>query len=440
MVVAGSMLMPFAMFGRAPVAGLAFIATFGTACAMWMFEANLADRLAFMSLLPQRVEAKWLVLAPICVLGFLPAIVDVALGRPLISALPFIGIAWWAAASTRWLTRVRFWYLLGLPVLLLAPAAAYGAHKVGGWGAAAAVAMGFGGGALAFQPRAPVGESMARLMEGNGGRAVVRTRAAPRSASLAARGRADGFAAAVRFMQLSIPLFWAYATIGCAMAVLLGLIPILGRASQVFVSFVIFVPVRQVGAAYSGDMQEFLGPLPFKRWPRFVGGVLFTLSMMLLAPALALCFVNLDWVERGGILGLFSPDPPKADAIRYLREVLGATFMPDKWPAGGLPPDLWAQLRPLLYLDILRAALLIVALLFGMAVIRRAEARPGFEAALFPNLALLGIVFAIITRDAGLSAKLPVAPLWFVALVALAAIGHWAWRVRVVNAPTRAQR
>ena len=95
-------------------------------------------------------------------------------------------------------------------------------------------------------------------------------------------------------------------------------------------------------------MQEFLGPLPFKRWPRFVGGVLFTLSIMLLAPALALCFVNLAWIERGGILGLFSPNPPPADAIRYLREVLGATFMPDKWPAGGLPPELWAQLRPLL--------------------------------------------------------------------------------------------
>ena len=63
--------------------------------------------------------------------------------------------------STRWLHRFGSGRSC-LDLALLAPVASYGAYRIGGWGAAAAVAMVLGVGALVLQPSAYVGRPLSR--------------------------------------------------------------------------------------------------------------------------------------------------------------------------------------------------------------------------------------------------------------------------------------
>ena len=126
--------------------------------------------------------------------------------------------------------------------------------------------------------------------------------------------------------------------------------------------------------------------------------------------------------------------PPREDVVAYLRGVLGATFLPEKWPAGGLPVELWVRLRPLLYLDILRSALLMLTLGLALApyISSGAKDRPPV------SIALALLAFAAAMRlGMTWTRSLPVPPLWFAALLAALAIGDSWRRARAVVAPRR---
>ena len=108
--------------------------------ATYSLERQLADRLAFLSLIPQPVPTKWLVLAPMCALGLLTALASGALSSkaPAISILALLGSAWWMVGSARWLHRFGPWIVVACVFVLLAPVASFVAYRVGGWAAAAA--------------------------------------------------------------------------------------------------------------------------------------------------------------------------------------------------------------------------------------------------------------------------------------------------------------
>src|SRR5262249_49452606 len=126
------------------------------------------------------------------------------------------------------------------------------------------------------------------------------------------------------------------------------------------------LPGIMLATAYSGDMHEFLTPRPFDRRQRFVGSVLPALVLALLLPAISPCFFSLDWFNHDGLIGLFTHRTLDVRVVGYMRRVLGATFLPEAWPAAGLAPELWTRLHPLLYLDVLRTALVSLAMVFGV--------------------------------------------------------------------------
>ena len=60
----------------------------------WLLETAIGDRLAFMSLVPQPVATRWLVLAPLIALGLLGSVAMVLAGRgPAIAVVPAFGSA-----------------------------------------------------------------------------------------------------------------------------------------------------------------------------------------------------------------------------------------------------------------------------------------------------------------------------------------------------------
>jgi hypothetical protein len=224
--------------------------------------------------------------------------------------------------------------------------------------------------------------------------------------------------------------------------VLIGLTaPFLGRRLD-FLLWTLIFAARIVSFMYSGDTHEFLTPRPFRTGPRVVAGVVFPLLAVLILPAAGLCFTNQGWLESGGLIGrlIGKPRPPSEDEIRYMREILGATFLPAKWPAAGLPADLWAQLRPLMFVDVLRTALLVVMMLFGLAPLPKAGEKSNAGSALAATLLGLAVVLAVFFRVDFVEkfAGWPVPRVWFLALLAAASVAQWSWRARRLNAPARA--
>ena len=170
-----------------------------------LIEQGAVARLAFMTLVPQPVESKWLVLAPNCAGAILAAAVTAVFGRmPAASGLALLGCALWTIGAARWLPSLSV--LLGLPVLVLAPFATYGAYLAGGWGAAAAAAMALGLGALAFQP--PVVFDYASKPRPPRDPAAVPAAAPARreAVSRAGRERAIWLISALRFLLVSTPM------------------------------------------------------------------------------------------------------------------------------------------------------------------------------------------------------------------------------------------
>jgi hypothetical protein len=185
--------------------------------------------------------------------------------------------------------------------------------------------------------------------------------------------------------------------------------------------------------AYSRDANEFLVPRPLGNGQRLAGSAVFAAFAVLVAPGIAFCLVDRHWIDHGGLGRLLEAGSPNANDIRYLRDVLGATFMPDQWPADGLPLHLWARLRPLLYLDLSRMTLLSVAALFAGAPLHGGKSVRGltflivlttFAAAMRLTPSMVDIFFI---------AKLPIPSLGFVALLAAVSIAQWFWWARFLS-------
>jgi len=408
----------------------AVLLVFCLAMGTWQIEGELGERLAFLGIVPQPVDTRRLLLVPMCTLGFvMTAALAIGQRLPPAVALTLLGVAWSTTAATRWFWKLRFWPLLVLPVLATAPAAAYAAHHVVGWGAAAVVSMTLAIGALAFQPRPYVGERLSRLL--NGGRTPARDLVARRavpgaiSAAVSDRGRRS-----MLFTEFGLGRILTI--IMTVAGVVLGMLfPVLGPRQEI-----LFCPIlagMALAGAHAGDMYEFLRPLPYSRRRHFVRSVAPALLIVLLVPATALCFVNLDWFNHGGLLGLFSRrhGAPTAQDIGYLRHVLGATFLPEAWPEGGLSGDLWARLRPLLYLDILRTFILMIAVLFAVPI-RKVGERYGHQKVQVMSLVILLAAFSAMLCNgfASLSRRVPVPPLWCLALLACVSIAHFVWKAR----------
>ena len=79
------------------------------------------------------------------------------------------------------------------------------------------------------------------------------------------------------------------------------------------------------------------------------------LFIALVVPTLMLSFVDLDWINHDGLAGrLFNWPRPHESTLSYLRDIVGATFLPETWPPAGLSADMWQRLRPLIYWEQVR--------------------------------------------------------------------------------------
>ena len=426
-----------AAHGKGNFLSYAVTIVFCLTAATWQLESEMGERLGFLSIVPQPVDTRRLVLVPMCALGLVLALLFAGLGRqPALVALALLGVAWWTAAGTRWLWKLRFWPLFVLPVLAADPLAAYAVHRAAGWGAAAAVSLVLGIGALVFQPRPYVGESVLRRLEGGRTAAQVPARGTFHGAISSLAGDRRWFASARRFMEFHVGAR-AIVLMGSLAAVVGLSFPILGSHLEVLIWPAILLG-QSLSTVYSGDMHEFLHARPLTAGQRFVGGALPAMLIPLVVPATAACFVNLDWINHCGLLGLFKRVAPNASDVAYLRDVLGATFLPEKWPEAGLAPELWARLRPLLYVDALRAALVIVAILFAVPI-RKVGEVPGRPSVPVTNIVILLIVFAsMVPLDlVPMMKRLPLHRLWFLALLAAAAVTNWIRHARKISAPAR---
>jgi hypothetical protein len=176
--------------------------------------------------------------------------------------------------------------------------------------------------------------------------------------------------------------------------------------------------------AYSRETFDFVRTRPFGGAQRFVGGVLIPLLVSLVVPTLMTAIVDLDRINNVSIFGWFlKVDDPHADLLRYLRKTLGATFLPEKWPAAGLTDEMWLRVRPLVWLDLLRMTTIIVATRFAQGRVRGV------------GLETVSLVISIVPMFATLPGMIggPAAPLWFTALLAAIAIALWGWCERAAN-------
>jgi hypothetical protein len=179
----------------------------------------------------------------------------------------------------------------------------------------------------------------------------------------------------------------------------------------------------------SGAEFEFFRTRPITRAQAVAGGVLPHLLLVLLLSAAMLVPISLDTFNGTGFLArALRWRPPSARTIRDLREILGATFLPRTWPAGGLSPDAWLALRPLLHAQVLKVALLLLAMPFAGASIRiplprLLEGRSRWLD-LPLTIALVPVAFGVL----GFLERWWAPPLWLATLIAAAAVWQW-WRL-----------
>jgi len=199
---------------------------------------------------------------------------------------------------------------------------------------------------------------------------------------------------------------------------------------------VLMVPSEITQAIYSRDTHEFLRPRPVTNGQIVVAGLVIPLLIALSLPALALALVDRDWINRGGLFF----KPPFASTLEYLRVVLGATFLPEKWPPGGLTVEMWQKLRPLLYMDVLRMTCLILASLFSKAGVNRGASKNRGPVSSV-NMALMIITFVCGMRlslpggGGSFFGSLPMPSVWFAALLAVVTIVSWDRHRRALIAP-----
>jgi hypothetical protein len=398
---------------------------------LW-FERRQARKLAFIALLPRRTSARWLAFVPVCALALAPAVFYATRGRlPPLVAFTTFGCALWTVAVARWGARDLHLAPLVVPLFGLAPLAGLAAYRAGGWWASVAASVALAVVGLAMQPPAYVGAAPPgapsrprRQRASTAPRAVSSLRpAGGLFLSLCTAGRI--WLMSIRRPRIAYVLiycFWAGAFMTIERSGIEGVMALVA-------SFLAF-PMAKVSA---GAGRDFLQTRPFTRAQLFAGGVLPWVLLTLLPFVILLRRLDLTWFEGAG----WDPIPEQA---RYLRHVVGATFLPREWPAGRFPVEMWPALRALLWQRVAELALLALAVLFAVAGVAQSDdlKRPG--------RALLSILFAILTYYVAVTwtwltparRLAPVFPLLVSALLAAVALWQWQRLGRARLTPSRA--
>lgn len=160
--------------------------------------------------------------------------------------------------STRWLHRFGLWAIVAWIFVLLAPVAPYGAYRIGGggWGAAAAVGMALGVGALLFQPAAYVGRPLARPGEPQQADAPIAARAPGRQAAISTEARVSDLVASWSFFKLTTETSTVFLSLLCLMWVVVGMIPFAGSTAPAVTTGFVLVWPKMLGRAYSAPARE----------------------------------------------------------------------------------------------------------------------------------------------------------------------------------------
>ena len=150
------------------------------------------------------------------------------------------------------------------------------------------------------------------------------------------------------------------------------------------------------------------------------------LAFLLVLPLAAMVGTNIDAVNGHG-LGWHSAHGVRPDArdIDFVRDTIGAAFVPEKWPAGGLDPAFWPRLRPLIWLHIIKLSLFIDAMAFWMSLVDLSRDRKSPRTRLLTVPALASLILGFSTAF-GLPHSIPAPPLWLAA-VWLAVTGATVW-------------
>jgi hypothetical protein len=401
------------------------------------FELAGAQALAFIKVLPLGRATKWLALLPPCGLLLALAVLAAALRHFSIPvALTLLGSAWWAVSiGHRFAGRRARWLWLGVPLSFLGAAAAQIAFASGGWWLAAIVSQTMALVSLAVA-RDRVGDLLAGAAAPSRG-SRRRARIAAASSSSRASWRSPSRAPQPSLLQvtrgvwsLSLPRgFWIWSLV-LPMPIILALRERLPVMSMFW--YATIIPMSSmIALAHAPAAREFLRTRPLRRGWLLAGTVAPWTLFSLWQPVIAFLRVR-SGVLRGGLDQAHDPLVLSRDEqLRYLREVIGATWFPAAAARGPLSPEVWAALQPLLYQHVLRMAILTLALVFSITAATITDSHHRASGARrWPNRLLAVVTFLAIlpyiNRFALWHARWTAPPIWLSVVLALAGmISMW---------------
>jgi hypothetical protein len=382
-------------------------------------ERSARRQLEFTALLPlPRTTSQWLVLVPSCFVAIALAVSLAAAGHLTIAdTVSFFGLGWWAVAVGHALAsrRLRSRIFL-MPLACWLAVVAYGIvdELAGDW-VASTVAVVLGVLALAVVSAGP----LERASPTGRRRSSYEPRSAPVIHALPRSRRAGTLSTSFRIWLMTTPRWRRYLLVGLVTA---SLMKSLGSAPMMPSTSIVLVLVLSEGLmrALSPATLAFLRARPFTRRSLALGTWLPCIALVVLSPLCMFLTIQEAWFIGPHPLGLAGGGRNK---LPYLRDVLGATFLPALLPAEGLPAEVWPALRPLLVRNALRLVLLSLALFFswagqGMASARRTDGR-----ALWPGWLSSLLVSAMVVPclDVARSWRIPWAPppVWLAGAMAL---------------------
>ncbi|MEO5768359.1 MAG: hypothetical protein ABIS92_08400 [Polyangia bacterium] len=427
-ILASLMVMTIAARPVIPLSAMFTLALPLLAWLAWGLENTSVNALAFLKTLPIAFSPKSLVLAPLCTVAMLVvAVTRLALPFGIADAALVLALSWWAFVAGRWLAPRRPWLAaLALPLgcwLPMVPAA-FAQQRGGDWAAAGICAI-FAMGGLLISPR----DQTDRLLTGWSRRRHGRS--LPSTASIAVIGSnfrarsANFFTTAWRVWMLTTPRRFRYLLI---VIVVTGLVAELASFPLVSAAYMQVPMLLGFTVAPSKGTVAFLTTRPLSR--------LHLVTATLVPAGLLVMALQLSWlaaVRPAFFIGpeataIFSHGVRPAETLHFLRQTVGATFLPTRLPSAGLPAESWPGLRALLQQHVVRVALLCIALAYSIAGTSlgwsfRTEWgwRPwGWRVLLVP--CTLAGVLPCLPRIGNWRFPWPPAPLWLAACLALAAV------------------
>jgi hypothetical protein len=377
-------------------------------------EERQIPRLAFLRQLPTRAD-KWLVLVPMCAFAALLSLPTLVLFRSAaLSTAAVVGCSWWGIGIGRWMRRGWLFRIVALPAFGLAPVGTLLAARQSGPQAALAVAIGLGLIGLAISPDLLLAENNSASR-----RSVEVTRARGAVSSPTPAGQPLGWLmTVVRVHGLSSNALWLWGAIYGSVAV------VCFYWWEIMPSLVFFMitRARRFTSLSKRTTLSFFRAQPVSRAQLFLASTLPDVLLIVLCTAAP--FFSGHWRAA------FDFDArPRSHEWALHRRVLGATFLPATWPAGGFPPEVWSHLHALVRLFVAKVGLLLVASLFWFAAAEiqtdraKSTRRSGAMTAGFVTA-----VFLFFLMPGTFVADLFLPPLWLAALSAVAAIVTW-WRL-----------